>query len=311
MAGDPVAMKGKKIAIVGAGSIGLFYGSKLASAGAGVHFLMRSGYEPAMKSGIRVHSATGSLHLEHPLVAKTPGAIGPCDGVVVAVKATSNAALPELLPPLLGDRTWILTLQNGLGNEEFLASLYGAERIIGGLCFVCLTRRNPVEVDHLGHGTLSLGEFQRPPCGRTQELHGAFLASGVETHLVTELAAERWRKLVWNVPFNGLCTAERTGVDKILNDPALLQECECLMDEIRAIAAAEGYGIPPEYAVFQIERTRSMGAYRPSTLIDAEAGRPLEIEPIWGEPLRRAHIAGIETPHLAALYEKLKSVRAS
>lgn len=301
-------MRGKKIAIVGSGSIGLFYGSKLASIGCRVHFLMRSGFDMAAASGIRVHSSTGILHLEKPLIARTPEEIGPCDGVIVALKATSNASLPSLLPPLLGDPTWLLTLQNGLGNEEFLASLHGAERILGGLCFVCLTRRNPVEVDHLGHGTLSLGEFQGSPCGRTRELADAFLSSGVETHLVDNLATERWRKLVWNVPFNGLCTRERAGVDRILNDPVLLRECEDLMTEIRAIAAATGHEIPAEYAAFQIERTRPMSGYRPSTLVDAEAGLPLEIDPIWSEPLRRARAAGIETPLLAALCKKLQAI---
>jgi 2-dehydropantoate 2-reductase len=298
-------MIGKKIAVVGSGSIGLYYGSKLASAGCHVHFLMRSGLEAAAKEGIRVHSETGSVHLRHPLIAESPSAIGPCDGVIVAVKATSNAALPDLLPPLLGDQTWILTLQNGLGNEEFLASYFGPARIIGGLCFVCLTRRNPVEVDHIGHGTLSIGEFQGAPKDRTRRLVGTFLTAGVEAHLVDKLAGERWRKLVWNVPFNGLCTVERAGVEKILGDARLLQECEVLMNEVRAIAAAEGHEIPPEYAAYQIERTRPMGGYRPSTLVDAEAGNPLEIEPIWGEPLRRARSRGLETPRLEALYHQL------
>ncbi len=301
-------MTGKKIAIVGSGSIGLFYGSKLASAGCHVHFLMRSGFEAASRTGIHIHSGTGSVHIRHPRIANTPEEIGPCDGVIVAVKSTSNAALPDLLPPLLGEHTWTLTMQNGLGNEESLASLFGAGRIMGGLCFVCLTRRNPVEVDHVGHGTLSIGEFQGPPQDRTRRLAGTFLAAGVETHLAENLAAERWRKLVWNIPFNGLCTVERAGVDRILNDPALLAECRSLMDEVRAIAAAEGHHIPPEYADYQIERTRPMGGYRPSTLVDAEAGLPLEVEPIWGEPLRRALLAGVETPRLAALQNTLKSL---
>ncbi len=304
-------MRGKKIAIVGAGSIGLFYGSKLASAGCDVHFLMRSGFEAASESGVRIHSPTGSFHFEWPGIAKDSSAIGPCDGVVVAVKATSNDALPDLLTPLLGQATWILTLQNGLGNEEFLASRHGAERILGGLCFVCLTRRNPVEVDHLGHGTLSIGEFQRPPGERADKLCRTFQTGGVEARLVEDLAGERWRKLVWNIPFNGLCTIERGGVDKILNDPELLHKCGCLMSEVRAIAAAEGHQIPAAYADLQIERTRPMSGYRPSTLVDAEAGNPLEIEPIWGEPLRRAGAAGLATPHLAALYEKLKSIKPS
>lgn len=298
-------MKGRKIAIVGSGSIGLFYGSKLASAGCRVNFLMRSGFEAAVRNGIRIHSATSPLHIDKPDIAKSPGDIGPCDGVIVAVKATSNAALPALIAPLLGEETWILTLQNGLGNEEFLASHFGADRILGGLCFVCLTRRNPVEVDHIGHGTLSVGEFHGPPRNRTSRLVQTFQDGGVETRLVHDLAGERWRKLVWNIPFNGLCTVHRTGVDGILGDPGLLRVCESLMDEVRAIAAVEGHDIPPEYAAHQIDRTRPMGAYRPSTLVDADAGNPLEIDPIWGEPLRRAHLSGVETPHLASLYDQL------
>lgn len=301
-------MKGRKIAIVGSGSIGLFYGSKLAAAGCRAHFLMRSGFEAALQNGIRIHSPAGPLHIVKPEVAKSPEEIGPCDGVIVAVKATSNAALPALIAPLLGAQTWVLTLQNGLGNEEFLASHFGEERIVGGLCFVCLTRRNPVEVDHLGHGTLSIGEFKGPPRDRTNRLVQAFHSGGVETRLVQDLAAERWRKLVWNIPFNGLCTVHRTGVDGILGDPVLLRVCEALMEEVRAIAAAEGHDIPAEYAAHQVERTRPMGAYRPSTLVDADAGNPLEIDPIWEEPLRRAHLAGVETPQLDALCKKLNSL---
>ena len=168
-----------------------------------------------------------------------------------------------------------------------------------------------MEVDYVGRGTLSVGEFQGPPQDRTRRLVEAFLAGGVEARLVQHLLEERWRKLVWNIPFNGLCTIERAGVDRILGDPALLRECECLMDEVRAIAAADGHEIPPDYADRQIARTRPMGPYRPSTLVDADAGNPLEIEPIWGEPLRRARSLGVKTPHLASLYKKLDSRTSS
>jgi len=294
-----------KIGVVGSGSIGLYYGACLAAHE--VHFLMRSGFEAASRTGIRIHSEEHPIHLAHPLVAADPRDIGSCDGVIVAVKATSNSALPPLVAPLLGKSTWIITLQNGLGNEEFLASHFGEDRILGGLCFVCLTRRNPVEVDHVGHGTLSIGEFGRPPLDRTRALVDAFRSAGVETRLVDDLAGERWRKLVWNIPFNGLCTVENAPTDRILSDPGLLATCRALMEEVRAIAASEGHNIPSEYAEAQIERTRPMGAYIPSTLVDARAGSPLEIEPIWGEPLRRAKAAGVDTPHLAELFRKLKS----
>ena len=296
-----------KIGVVGSGSIGLFYGACLAAArGSAIHFLMRSGFAAAKASGIRIHSVEHALHIPHPKIAADPKDIGPCDGVFVAVKATSNLALPGLVAPLIGESTWITTLQNGLGNEEFLASHFGAGRIMGALCFVCLTRRSPAEVDHVGHGTISVGEFGRPASGRARDLVEAFRHAGIEARLVDDLAGERWRKLVWNVPFNGLCTVENAPVDKILRDPALYAECRALMDEVRAAAAAEGHDIPPEYAEFQIERTQAMGPYVPSTLVDARAGNPLEIEPIWGEPLRRAQAAGVEAPHLAELYRRLK-----
>jgi len=294
-----------KIAVVGSGSIGLFYGACLG--GHDVRFLMRSGFGPASESGIRIHSSQHAIHIPHPRIATDPRDIGACGGVIVAVKATANGALPALVAPLLGESTWIITLQNGLGNEEFLASHFGAERVMGGLCFVCLTRRNPVEVDHFGHGTLSIGEFGRRPLGRTRDLAGAFASAGIETCVVDDLAGERWRKLVWNIPFNGLCTVADAGVDRILSDPGLHATCLALMDEVRAIAAAEGHVIPQEYAAFQIRRTGKMGAYIPSTLVDARAGNPLEIEPIWGEPLRRAIACGVPAPQIAALYEKLKS----
>jgi 2-dehydropantoate 2-reductase len=294
-----------KIAIVGSGSIGLFYGACLAAHD--VRFLMRSGFRLARESGIRIHSIRHEAHIPHPRIATDPREIGACDGVIVAVKATANGALPDLVAPLLGESTWVITLQNGLGNEEFLASHFGAERIMGGLCFVCLTRRNPVEVDHFGHGTLSIGEFGRGPLARTRELAEAFAAAGIESCVVDDLAGERWRKLVWNIPFNGLCTVENAGVDRILRDPALRATCLALMDEVRAVAAAEGHVIPEEYAAFQIRRTEKMGSYIPSTLVDARAGNPLEIEPIWGEPLRRAAAAGVACPHLESLYGKLNS----
>lgn len=296
-----------KIGVVGAGSIGLYYGGLLARAGYDVHFLLRSGFDEACRDGIRIFSPEGDFHLPTPQIYREHTAIGPCDLIIVSLKATSNAALKEILPPLLHPETMVLTMQNGLGNEEYLASLVGAEHILGGLCFVCLNRPSPASVVHIGHGRISIGEFGRPPQPRTHALHSAFLQAGIHADLVENLAEERWRKLVWNVPFNGLAVA-RGGitVDQILVDPVLHAECLALMQEITATANALGFAIEPEYGDYQIERTRPMGAYRPSTLVDFLAGHELEIEPIWGEPLRIAQKVGVPTPHLTRLYEQLQ-----
>ncbi len=303
-------MKGKKIAIVGSGSVGLFYGGKLAAAGHDVTFLLRSGFEEAKKDGIRIHSEAGDVHLPSPRIARTSGEIGQVDLVVISIKATANGALEELITPLLGERTMLLTLQNGLGSDELLAGHFGAERVLGALCFVCLTRRTPASVNHIGHGLISIGEYQRAPLPRTLEVVQAFQEAGVNAKVAENLAEERWRKLGWNVPFNGLAVAEGgVTVDHILAQPELLAECRALMDELIVAANALGHLIEKEYADFHLERTYSMGAYQPSTLVDWLEGRELEIEPIWGEPLRRAQAIGLKMPHLEKLYHQLKSCR--
>ena len=299
-----------KIAVVGSGSIGLFYGARLAASGADVHFLMRSGFDEARKRGICAYSPdVGDIRIEQPKVFLEAHEIGPCDLVIISLKATANGSLERLLPPLLREKTALITLQNGLGNEEYLASLHGTERVLGGLCFVRLTRRTPASVDHFGHGMLSIGEFERLPLPRTRRVVEAFCESGVDAKLVHDLAAERWRKLVWNIPFNGLAVAEGgLSVDRILAIPALNARCRALMGETILAATALGHFIESEYADLQIKRTYPMGAYKPSTLVDWLAGKELEIEAIWGEPLRQATKAGLSVPNLESLYNRLKSL---
>ena len=297
-----------KIGVVGAGSVGLYYGGLLARAGYDVHFHLRGGLAEAQRDGIRIFSQLGDVHLPSPHIYQSSADIGPCELVIVSLKTTSNSALANLLPPLLHAESMVLTLQNGLGNEEYLASLVGAERILGGLCFVCLNRQTPASVVHIGHGSISLGEFGRPPLARTRAVHTAFIKAGIQAELVEDLAEERWRKLIWNVPFNGLAVARGgISVDQILADDGLKKECRALMREITSTANALGLSIEAGYGDHQIERTYPMGAYRPSTLIDFLAGQELEIEPIWGEPLRIAQKIGIPTPHLAHLYRELQN----
>lgn len=302
-----------RIGIVGSGSIGLYYGAKLASTGHDVAFLMRSGLEEARREGIRIYSeTTGDVHLSSPAVFASAEAIGPCSLAINSLKATSNDVLARVIPPLLGPDTAILTLQNGLGGDELLARQFGAERVLGGLCFICLTRKTPASVNHVGKGKLSVGEFGRPVSNRLRILAEAFNAARVHTDAVENLAEERWRKLVWNIPFNGLSVAAGgITVDTILADSALHRRCRGLMEETIATAEALGFPIEKAYADFQIERTYPMGPYAPSTLIDWRAGQKLEVEPIWGEPLRRARAAGVTTPLLEALYAQLVVINAA
>src|SRR5438445_11472119 len=122
-----------KIAVVGCGAVGSYYGAMLGRDGHEVHFLLRSDYEVARRNGVQIRSPAGDFNAR-PRCAKSPGEIGVSDVVFIALKTTANDQFPNLLPPLVGPQTAVITLQNGLGNEELLARPFPAEQILGGLC---------------------------------------------------------------------------------------------------------------------------------------------------------------------------------
>jgi len=291
-----------KIAVVGSGAVGCYYGGMLAHAGHDVHFLMRSDFETVRRDGLTIFTKGGVQRLPRVQCVQTTAEIGPADLVMIALKTTANAELERLLPPLLGPETALLTLQNGLGNEEFLATRWGAERVMGALCFVCINRESPGIIRHIDHGSISIGEFRRPVSERVRAVAAAFRTVDVDSNAVDDLAGERWRKLLWNIPFNGLAIAAGANVADVLADSGLRELARSLMDEILDAARRLGHEIPAEFADFQITRSTSMGAYRPSSMIDYEAGRPVEVGAIWGEPLRQGTAAGARMPRLEMLH---------
>ncbi len=309
-----------KIAVVGCGAVGSYYGARLGYSGQEVHFLLRSDYEVVRRKGVFIRSGEGDFRFQ-PKCANNPESIGTCDLVMIGLKTTANDELGGLLAPLVGPATAILTLQNGLGNEEVLAELFGAEKILGGLCFVCLNRVEPGVIHHIAHGAIVMGEYQRWPEPRTHEIAGLIRNSGVPCKVTDSLEAAHWEKLVWNIPFNGLGVGSAAGLeavvtgvlpagfglgpcletDKLLGEPRWEQLVRELMLEVIAAANAKGLKVPVSTAEKQIARTRAMGAYKASTLLDFEKGQRLELESLFLEPLRQARQAGVATPRLAAL----------
>lgn len=298
-----------RIAVVGSGAIGSYYGGKLAAGGRDVHFLIRGDLGEVCRQGLRILGPDEDIHLTQVNCYNSTQEIGPCDLVLIALKTTANAALAELIPPLLHQNTILMTLQNGLGNEELLASQFGPERVLAGLCFICLIRVSRTTVQRYDYGHISIGEFNRGSLPRTQALAKEFQDCGITCQVAENLALERWRKLAWNIPFNGLSILAG-GIDTaaILADAPMQAATLALMMEVIEAANRSGYPLERSTAGEQMKRTETMGAYKPSTLLDFEAGRPLEIEAIWGEPLRRAQAAGAETPRLQMLYAALRSL---
>ena len=314
-----------KIAIVGCGALGSYYGGLLCRAGHETHFLLRSDYETVRREGVKIISPQGNAHVR-PICARRPEEIGGAELVIVALKTTANYILPKILPTLTGPNSSVLTLQNGLGNEVFIAGIVGAEKTLGGLCFVCLNRVAPGEIHHIAHGAVVMGEFGRPSQPRTHQIAKMIVDSGVVCSVSENLERAHWEKLVWNIPFNGLGVASAAGIESVLSGKITGAPKKCLttdqllgdkrwerlarelMMETIHTAGALGFEIPESIADYHIERTRAMEAYKASTLVDFERGQPLELDTLFLEPLRQAHKANVDCPRLEALCEVLQEL---
>jgi 2-dehydropantoate 2-reductase len=297
-----------RVAIIGAGAIGCYIGTRLAAAGTDVRFLMRSGLaEVRARGSMRIFGVTPPIEASPVAVYGSAGEIGPVDVALVCLKTTAAQA-DALISPVVGPATHIATLQNGLGADEALGERFGRDRVVGGLAFMAITRRGPGEVDCYHPGSVTLGELEGPATARTRELAGLLESGGVKARVVDDLMAARWGKLVWNIPFNGLAIAEGgLTTDRICADPRLAGEVRALMAEVQRAAAGFGYALSDDFVRRQFDVTPGMGPYQPSSLVDFKAGRDVEVEAIWGEPLRRATARGIPMPRLERLYARLRA----
>jgi 2-dehydropantoate 2-reductase len=304
---SPGFSRNSRIAIVGSGAIGLFYGIKLVTGGCNVHFLLRSDLEAARKQGIRLLSAESDLLYSGSNFYGSPSEIGEVDLAVISVKATANRALRGLLPPLLGKETWLLTLQNGLGNEESLSATfqYGSR-----FRWPVLRGRKSCRawvVRHFGAGTITLGDTARTARPVLPEIASAFRCCGIPCEISKDLNSAHWEKLVWNICFNGLGIAEGSlPVSTIIASPELRQKAEQIMSETIMAANANGCELPVSLIERMIQVTKNLGDYRPSSLIDFDLGREVELDAIWGEPLRRGESKGVRLPMMRWLFETIR-----
>ncbi len=303
------------VAVIGAGAVGGYYGARLAQAGHEVHFLLRRDFDAVAVRGLAIRSKDGDFHLDAPRIHRTAAPIGVVDWVLCALKATAIEEARELLAPLVGDGTRVLLLMNGLGLEERVGGWFGADRVFGGLAFTCINRSAPGVIEHIDYGAVTLGHQQDAPDEIATAL-ALWAGARVEVLTTPSLLLARWRKLLWNIPFNGLAvTAGGITTDRIMGDAGLRASAEALMAEVIAIGnadlAAHGQAArldPATEIPAMLRATEAMAVYRPSTMIDFVEGRPLEVDAIFGEPLRRADALGVAAPRLTLLTALMRSL---
>jgi 2-dehydropantoate 2-reductase len=298
-------------AILGSGALGAFYGALLHHAGREVHFLLHSDYHHVRAHGLRVETTLGDRSIAKPHVYERASDMPRCDVVLIALKSTQNHLLPELLPHVMRTSGGVaLLMQNGLGLEDDVAKIVGPDRVIGGLAFLCSNKVGPGHIVQLQYGHVKLGEWaaDHQPRGVTDRLTALaadFRAAGVTVDIEPDLLLARWKKLVWNVPYNGMCVVMNTTTDRLMNTPSTRRLCEELMWEVVAAAASTGRTIEPAFVQHMLEHTDNMVPYLPSMRLDFDAGRPMELQAIYGNPIRTAAASGVKLPRMQMLYDQL------
>ncbi len=299
-------------AVIGTGALGGYYGGRLQQAGAEVHFLLRSDYEHVRRHGLRIESIAGDFELPQVKAYRQAADMPPCEVVLVTLKSTQNHWLPELLPPLVKDDTIVAVLQNGLGIEAEAAAIVGPDKVVGGLCFICSNKVGPGHIRHLDYGQITLGEYTADDSAggvttRLQSLAADLEQARIPVALADDLVTARWKKLVWNIPFNGLSVVLDAATDALIRCEQTRLLAIGLMQEVLAAAAAvHQRHIPASFIQDMVAATAQMQPYRTSMKLDYDAGRPLEVEAIFGRPLRLAQAAGLKVEYLEMIYRQLK-----
>jgi 2-dehydropantoate 2-reductase len=302
-------MDSLRVAVVGAGAVGAYYGGRLAEAGHDVSFYTRSGTAALREGGLHVSSIAGDFVLPEVKAFDNTTEIGTCDLIIVALKTTAINSYIDLVTPLVGNQSSIICLQNGLGNEEVFGQVFGADRIFGAIAFTCINRTTPNQIIHTAHGYLRIGPLQPMQLDRAESFASLFVSANVPAEAVFDLQYHRWEKLVWNIPFNGWGTALDLHTAAMLASTAGERLIRQTMAETIRAAAAVGVRLNPSVIDSEIARTRLMGNYHSSMQLDRHHNRPLEIESILALPLRLASTAGeTNLPLMISLLACLRAV---
>ena len=298
-----------KYAVIGTGGIGGYYGGKLALSGQEVHFLFRSDYDYVKEHGLQVDSCDGSFHLPKINAYDTTENIPDVDVVIVCLKTTTNHKLSKLLPPLLKPDTIVILIQNGIGVEQDVEQMFPGIQLVAGLAFICTAKTEPGHVNHQCYGSINFGNYSCRDEGKFNQMVADFTKAGVKAGVV-EYHEARWRKAVWNMPFNGMTVVLNTQTDSLLKNPSTRQLIREQMMEVVGAASALGVTIDETFVDQMIQTTDEMTPYSPSMKLDYDFHRLMEIDYLYTRPIAEARKVGFRMPKLEMLEAELRFIES-
>jgi 2-dehydropantoate 2-reductase len=287
-----------RIAIVGSGGVGGYFGGRLAATGVDVTFLARGAHLDAMRTrGLRIDSPKGDVHLPHVKAESDPAAIGPAEIVFFAVKLYDTERALELLPPLVGPETVVIPLQNGVDSVAALTRAVGAPHTAGGTCYVSAVIAEPGVIRHTAMDHLIFGELDGTRTARLEWLLEACRPAGFQATLSTDITLDIWAKFVRLSVFSGMTAVTRSPLGVLRDDPDLFAMLTDAVRETMAVARAKGIAMPASTVEDVAMAYRALPAQTKSSMLeDLERGRRLELPWLSGAVLRIGRETGVETP---------------
>ncbi len=298
-----------KIAVMGAGAVGGYFGALLHRGGLDVTLIARGRHLEAIKAhGLRIKSTQGDLTVPAKAVGD-PRAVGPVDLILFCVKSYDTESAARQCLPIVQESTAILCLQNGVDNEEKIAMVAGGEKVLGGVAYIGAGVSEPGVVVHTAEGRIVFGEMRGGVSERVRRLEQIFRDAGFPVEVSSNIKAILWGKLCWNAAFNALNTLVGGDVRVLVERPETRTLARQVMEEVRAVANANNVPLSADLAERLLTWTdTAAGSMKTSTRQDLEAGKRLEVEALNGAVVRKGEAAGVPTPFNFALYALLKAI---
>lgn len=297
-----------RIAVMGTGGVGGYFGARLAQAGHEVAFVARGRQLEALRAhGLRVESPRGDVRLANVEVTSDPAEIGPVDVVLFTVKLWDTRDAAEAIKPLLGAETAVVSFQNGVVKDDILRDALGAEHVIGGVTYIAATIAEPGLIRHSGTlQKLVFGEYDGSLSPRVRQFRDACVDSGIEAEISDRISQAIWEKFVFLVGLSGTTSLARSTIGPIRSHPRARAFLHDVMEEVVQVALAQGVPLPADYADERLAFADQVPADMTSSMHhDLERGNRLEVAWLSGDVVERGARLGVATPSNRAIFDIL------
>jgi len=295
-----------RFVIVGAGGVGGYYGAMLARGGHEIFFIARGEHLKKINNdGLKIKSLNGDFSIRA-IAGENADSFGLADYALVCVKSYDTASTSDLYKSSVGPDTVIVSLQNGVDNEQIISSQFGHDKVMGGVAFVGARVERPGLILHTAFGHITIGDPGQGATDRALKLCQIFNDSEVKCHVSDDINRDLWGKMVWNTGFNAICAILDCPAKAVASYEGTRQIVKSAMSEWIEVARSSGVDLDPSLADKNIAVTLKGGEVIPSMLHDRRRGRKMEIETFNGKAAKLGAKLGIDTPVNLALAEIIR-----